>query len=119
MFTLEVILIVFCVLAGLAVNEWKESKWVEEDVETAINFISQEISNNKKWLESIIVYHTKIRSLFQDIMNDDMKNKKRITLKDLVQIEGFNGFTQPLLETTGWEHARATGIIGNFDYTLS
>ncbi len=122
-YLIEFLIVAFGVFLGIYVSELQSEQKLKKEKEASINFILEELSNNKKNLERSINYHQSIKVELDSIA-------KTFTEKDLFKtylgndvfrhhnIKGWEGIALASLENTAFEAAKISGIIKEFDIEL-
>jgi hypothetical protein len=111
----EVLLIVVGVFLGLAANEWRGRAAERATVEQALRSIRQEIVENDAELEGKLPYYAEMRA---SLARSAVAQGPGAPF-DKWDYEGYTGFSIPLLRSSSYENAVATGAMANIDYELS
>ena len=102
---LEAISIVFAVLLALGVDEWRDTRQLEEKAKRAHDHVVEEIRSNKKFLTLL---HQRNSATVEFIMNDpDSKRDTSLTFTPGLQ-----------LKNTAWITAQNSGLLSSLDYAV-
>ncbi|WP_299211267.1 hypothetical protein [uncultured Aquimarina sp.] len=118
-YLLEFLIVAFGVFLGIYVSEQESKKKTKQEREKSVNYILEELNDNKNSLQKSISYHqlikTKMDSIVPTLSGTDVYeaywgNKK---FKHN-QIKGWNGVRLANLEDTAFEGAKISGIIQEY-----
>lgn len=109
----ESALIVASILLAFALNGWWEARQERQLAERAITAFEQEITRNRDNLRQVMPYHLAL----QERLGELTRAGSIRTMDDFVG-GGFEGFKPPLLATTAWRSALATGALAHMDYDM-
>jgi hypothetical protein len=109
---LESALIVASILLAFALNGWWETRQERRLGERALASFAQEIRQNRENLAAVMPYHRHLHTLFSDL---SVSGSVR-TFDDIRYLEGFDGWQPPVLTSTAWSTAIATGALAFLDF---
>ncbi len=119
-YLIEFLIVAFGVFLGVYASELQNEKKNKAEKEQSINFIIEELVNNKNNLEKCIEYHqsikTEIDSIAQTLSEKDVYTTylgNKIFQHN--KIKGWNGIQLANLENTAFETAKISGIIKEYD----
>ena len=119
-YAIEAFLIVFSVLLALLLNKAFESHKINQQERIARESLVRELTHNLRATEEILQLHKtivmRIDSLSKTTHNDLNQLFTNRGL-DFAKLTGGELLMKELLTSTGWETARSTGIISEFDYS--
>ncbi|WP_299256934.1 hypothetical protein [uncultured Aquimarina sp.] len=122
-YLLEFLIVAFGVFLGIYVSEQENKKKIKGEREKSVNYILEELNDNKNSLEKSISYHQLIKIQIDSIV-------PTFNEKDLYeaywgnkkfkhnQIVGWNGIRLANLEDTAFEGAKISGIIQGYNIEL-
>lgn len=119
-YLIEFLIVAFGVFLGIYVSEVRNENKIKIEKEKSVNYIIEELENNKKRLEESIKYHqlikTEIDSISktldeQDLFTNYIGNKSFQHNK----IKGWNGIRVANIESTAFEAAKISGILKEYD----
>ena len=117
---IEGVLIVFSVLFALFLSQVAENQKTRKEKEKALEYIHQELSDNKDILTGWIYYHGKTRERLRKMVSDpndsvrsELKASGRI---DFEIITDGNNLIDVLLTKTAWEAAKSTNIASEIEF---
>lgn len=117
---IEGVLIVFSVLFALFLSQVAENQKTKRDKEKALEYIHQELSDNKDILTGWLYYHGKARERLRKMVSDpndsvrsELKASGRI---DFEIITDGNNLIDVLLTKTAWEAAKSTNIASEIEF---
>lgn len=119
-YLIEAFLIVFSVLLALLLNKAFENSKVNQQERIARESLVRELTHNLRVTEESLQLHrtilTRIDSLSQTTHTDlsQLFANRRLNFGKLT---GNEMLMKELLTSTGWETARSTGIISEFEYS--
>ena len=122
-YLIEFIIVAFGVFLGIYVNELQNEKRTEKEKEKSINYILEELEDNKKSLEKAIAYHESIKIEIDSIFRTlDEKDLYVTYLGNKIiqhnEIKGWNGVGIATLENTAFEAAKISGIMKEYGIEL-
>ena len=100
-------LIVFGVVVGLALNEWREDRAEAERTDRVLAALADEVRSNQESVESVVAYYT---AMTQGAMAAMEERGPDVPL-DMVEIEGYQGDLFPTLTAGTYDAATATGAL--------
>jgi hypothetical protein len=109
---LESVLIVASILLAFALNGWWETRQERRLGERALASFDQEIRQNRENLLAVMPYHRHLHALFSGLSTSGAVR----TFDDIRYLEGFDGWQPPVLTTTAWSTAIATGALAHLDF---
>jgi hypothetical protein len=109
---LESALIVGSILLAFALNGWWETRQERRLGERALASFEQEIRQNRENLMAVMPYHRHLHTLFSEL---SVSGAVR-TFDDIRYLDGFEGWQPPVLTSTAWSTAIATGVLSVLDY---
>jgi hypothetical protein len=109
---LESALIVASILLAFALNGWWETRQEHRLGERALASFEQETRQNRENLVAVMPYHRHLHALFSDL---SVSGAVR-TFDDIRYLEGFDGWQPPVLTSTAWSTAIATGALASLDF---
>jgi hypothetical protein len=119
-YAIEAFLIVFSVLLALFLNKVFENQKVNRQERIARESLVRELTHNLRVTEDILRLHnsilTRIDSI-EGVPDSDLGQLFSNQHLDLGKLTGGESLMKELLTSTGWETARSTGIIAEFEYS--
>ena len=111
----QAVLIMFGVVAGLALNEWREG--VAEDARTArvLDALADEIGANRASVASATAYYGRMVLALQAAVEERGPD----VALDLRDVEGYTGDVVPTLTAGTYDAATATGALLGLDIGLA
>jgi hypothetical protein len=109
---LESALIVSSILLAFALNGWWEARQERRLAARALASFEQEVRQNRANLLAVMPYHRDLHALFSAM---SVAGTVR-TFEDLRYLDGFDGWQPPVLTSTAWSTAIATGALAHLDY---
>ncbi|WP_300528731.1 hypothetical protein [Maricaulis sp.] len=117
---LEATLIVFAVVLGFLVNEWREDRDSAVEAELALSRIVVELEANLATLETAQAYHEQIgenlAGLEQQLASGELPSEGR--LLDIAMSSMPQGISPPILSDVAWTYAGQTGALDQLDFEL-
>jgi len=104
----ESVFVVGSILVALAVDAWAENQGFAELADLSLGIFEQEILQNKARLEDGVPYHQGIRDLLSRRASEDGTDVRGI----------MEGLEPPVLLSTAWETALATGALTHMDFDV-
>lgn len=119
-YLIEFLIVVFGVFLGIYVSEVQNEKKIKIEKEQSVNYIIEELENNKKRLQESIKYHQSIKTEIDSIAKIlDEKDLFTIYIGNKSfqhnKIKGWNGVSVANIESTAFEAAKISGIIKEYD----
>lgn len=119
-YLIEFLIVVFGVFLGIYVSEVQNEKNINIEKEKSVNYIIEELENNKKRLKESIKYHQSIKTEIDSIAKTlDEKDLFTIYIGNKSfqhnKIKGWNGVRVGNIESTAFEAAKISGIIKEYD----
>lgn len=106
----ESVFVVGSILLALAVDEWAENRDFAELADQSLGIFEQEILQNRNRIEDGLPYHQGIR---------DVLGQMRLTQPPVVDLRSImEGLEPPVLLSTAWETALATGALTHMDFEV-
>ncbi len=106
----ESVFVVGSILVALAVDAWAENQGFAELADLSLGIFEQEIVQNQARLEDAVPYHQGIR---------DLLGQMRQAPEDGIDVRGImEGLEPPVLLSTAWETALATGALTHMDFDV-
>lgn len=116
----EAALIVFAVMLGFLVTEWREDAREREQAEAAIARIAQELDSNIAQLEAVIPYHrerlTTVEAYIAEIEAGE-RPAEGIFFSEFIQVAN-QGLYPPQLNRSAWDYAVARGVLDPVDFDV-
>ena len=112
---MQAALIVFGVVVGLALNEWREGRAEAARTERVLDALVGEVEVNRGGVEQAVAYYgdmTEGAIAFEEARGPD-------AALDLSEIEGYRGDTGPVLLSGTYDAATATGAFLGVDIDLA
>jgi len=104
---IEAVLVVASILLALAVDEWAEDREYAELADQSLEIFEQEIARNQARIEDVSPFHTGVR---------DVVGSMRFAPANEVELRGVTeGVDPPVLLSTAWQTALATGALTHMD----
>lgn len=119
-YVIEASLIVFSVLLALFINKSYEAYQMKQERTKAKASIVAEMQSNREILLRLRESHMRIVSRIDSISALSNDSIESILLSEghfnIPVLTGGESIMNEIVSSTAWETARATGIIGEFDY---
>lgn len=117
---IEATLIVFAVVLGFIVNEWRADVRADRDAAVALERIAQEMESNAAMLESVIPYHEAVIDRIGDALAgiDSGETPERGVFLTLIPDLLPRGMQEPSLSRIAWDYAEQRGEMDPLDYAL-
>ena len=119
-YAIEAFLIVFSVLLALFLNKVFENQKINEQERVAKESLVRELTHNLRVTKDILRLHKNILTRLdsaKDLPDSGLEHLFPNQRLDLARLIGGESLMKELLTSTGWETARSTGIIAEFDYS--
>jgi len=100
--------VVASILMALAVDEWAQNKEYEDLARQSLQIFDREIRQNRARLADVGPYHGGIRDLLGQMAALD---EEGLDVRPIVE-----GLESPVLLSTAWETALATGALTHMDF---
>ena len=100
--------VVASILMALAVDEWAQNKEYEDLASQSLEIFEREIGQNRARLVDVGPYHGGIRDLLGQMAALD---EEGLDVRPIVE-----GLESPVLLSTAWETALATGALTHMDF---
>lgn len=116
----EALLIVFAVVLGFVVNEWRETVDAERRVDAALVRIAEEMAANRDDLQRVVSYHEQISAglaeAAQAIRDGEGETHGRLfaTLGPIMP----QGIQEPRLSHLVWTQASGQDVLANAEFGL-
>lgn len=101
----------FGVLFALWINQWQETKRQQKEVSTALQFITNEITENKLLLERRIEYYQSFRQEADSLLS--------LGTPAMEDMKSFKGINPVYLRKSSFELCLNTGVFQHIDYKLA
>lgn len=106
----ESVFVVGSILLALAVDEWAETRDFAELADQSLGIFEQEMLQNRNRIEDGLPYHQGIR---------DLLGQMRMTPPPVIDLRRImEGLEAPVLLSTAWETALATGALTHMDFEI-
>jgi len=116
----EALLIVFAVVLGFVVNEWRADVRADREARTALSRVAQEMQSNTDMLRTVSEYHQdtvgRIDALIARI--DSGEVAERGVLLDRIPEFLPRGMQEPQLSRIAWDYAEQRGDMDPLAYEL-
>jgi len=116
----EALLIVFAVVLGFVVNEWRADVRADREARTALSRVAQEMQSNTDMLRTVSEYHQdtvgRIDALIARI--DSGEVAERGVLLDRIPEFLPRGMQEPQLSRIAWDYAEQRGDMDPLAYDL-
>ncbi|MGD8320362.1 MAG: hypothetical protein PVJ02_07910 [Gemmatimonadota bacterium] len=106
----ESVFVVVSILLALAVDEWRENRSYEELADQSLGIFEREIRLNQARLEDAVPFHTGIRDLLGQAVDNAAAT---LDLRGIME-----GVETPVILNTAWETALATGALTHMDVEM-
>lgn len=116
----EGVLIVFAVVLGFVINEWRETVADRQAAEDAMVRVAAEIEDNIAQLEAVVVYHEGVVALISDRLEEIEAGDgpvRGIVFDEFPRILP-RGINAPGLSDFAWTHAQQHGQLDVLPYEL-
>jgi hypothetical protein len=108
----ESALITVSILLALALDEWRENRQDELTIELAMSNFLSEIRQNKARVDDAAPFNKGLKNV---LSNRQAAGDIKTVTEFLAIVESYN---PPVLQSTAWETALATGSVSKMDYNL-
>jgi len=117
---LEAVLIVFAVVLGFIVNEWREARHEDQAAQLALERIVEELDTNLQALEQAAEYHATIAEALGELEEQVRSGNlpSRGGLLETVMPSLPQGISPPILSDVAWTYAGQTGALDQLDFDL-
>lgn len=109
----EVGLIVLGVLAGLAVDNWRQDVAERDRAREVLALVAAELARNRESFSSILPYHESLRDSLT-VLTTDATRGKPLAYSDFDRAAP-RGFEPRLASVTAWSLAQNAGILSHLD----
>ena len=116
----EAVLIVFAVVLGFLVNEWREGQDERERAQLALARIVDELEGNLEALERAAAYHASTAEALGELEQQlaDGTLGSRGALLSVVAPAIPQGISPPILSDVAWTYAGQTGALDQLDFAV-
>lgn len=120
---IEFLIVAFGVFLGIYTSNWQSKEKIKIEKEKSLNYIIEELENNKNKLQYSYDYHNSIK-IELDSITQAIDNEQRFanyignTSFNHNQIKGWEGINTANLDDTAFEAAKISGIIKEFDFKV-
>lgn len=111
----EVISIMFAVIIGFIVNEWRENTNNKSNAELAIKRIKIEMEQNYEQLQSKQNYYNNMIDVLDSLISISGNSK----ISSAESIPGWKGINPPMLTFSSYKTASSIGIFSFIDFTTA
>lgn len=117
---IEAILIVFAVVLGFIVNEWREGVQARQAADNALERLADEMEANASALRQVVGYHQIVAANLGEAIGRIERGEASETgvLYDVLPPLMPRGIQEPRLTTVAWDLARERGDLDPLDYRL-
>lgn len=117
---IEAILIVFAVVLGFVVNEWREGVQTRQASDTALERIAEEMEANAAALRLVVGYHEDVADNLGEAIARIERGEASEDgiLFDVLPPIMPRGIQEPRLTTVAWDLARERGDLDPVDYRM-
>jgi len=117
---IEALLIVFAVVLGFLVNEWRADRAAETRANLALTRIVGEMRDNLEALETAAEYHAQIvenlTAIEAEVQSGELPSSAN--LFETVMPAMPMGISPPILSYVAWEYAGQTGALDQLDFEI-
>ncbi|MBO6796183.1 hypothetical protein [Maricaulis sp.] len=117
---IEALLIVFAVVLGFLVNEWRADRAAETRANLALTRIVGEMRDNLEALETAAEYHAQIvenlTAIEAEVQSGELPSSAN--LFETVMPAMPMGISPPILSDVAWEYAGQTGALDQLDFEI-
>lgn len=106
----ESFFVVGSILLALAVDEWAENRNFDELADQSLGIFEQEILQNRNRIDDGLPYHQGIRDLLAQML---LTQPPTVDIRSIME-----GLEAPVLLSTAWETALATGALTHMDFEV-
>ena len=117
---IEALLIVFAVVLGFLVNEWRADRAADTRAHLALTRIVGEMRDNLEALETAAEYHAQIVENL-DVIEAQVQSgelSSSANLFETVMPAMPMGISPPILSDVAWEYAGQTGALDQLDFEI-
>ena len=117
---IEAVLIVFAVVLGFIVNEWREDVSDRRAADTALERIIEEMDANAGALRQVVGYHEEVAGRLGEAIARIERGEASEdgVLFDVLPAIINRGIQEPRLTSVAWDYARARGDLDPVEYGL-
>jgi hypothetical protein len=108
----ESMLIVVSILFALYLDEWRDDRQDEENIEHALAYFVSEIQQNRARVEDAAPFNRGLRHVLS------RRQEVRAIESVATFVNIFESYNPVVLQSTAWETAIATGALAKMDYNL-
>jgi hypothetical protein len=106
----ESVFVVASILLALAVDEYQQNRDYAELADQSLAIFEREIRQNRARLDDVVPYHRGINDLLGQMRGFP---EREVDLRSIME-----GLTSPVLLSTAWETALATGSLTHMEFDL-
>ena len=122
-YLIEIVIVAFGVFLGIYFSDASAQKKLQADKERAVQIISKELAYNRKMIQEHVTYHEAIKvqidSIFETLSEEDRLESIVKTKKfQQNQVKGWRGLLYARVQKTGFEGAKLSGVVKEFDIEL-
>ncbi len=116
----EAVLIVFAVVLGFLVNEWRADREADATAQLAVTRIVEEMRDNLEALEAAAEYHAEIVENLTEIEMQIQSGElpSNANLFETVMPAMPMGISPPILSDVAWDYAGQTGALDTLDFEI-
>ncbi|HAQ33845.1 MAG: hypothetical protein CMF74_14965 [Maricaulis sp.] len=117
---IEALLIVFAVVLGFLVNEWRENVADRHAANTALERIIEEMDANAGALRQVVGYHEEVAGRLGEAIARIERGEapEEGVLFDVLPAIIDRGIQEPRLTSVAWDYAQARGDLDPVEYGL-
>lgn len=117
---IEGTLIVFAVVLGFVVNEWRENRDERRAATIALERIAEEMEDNLEILRDVVAYHEEIAASLQELRGQVDAGEAPSTgvFIERTMPSMQQGIRPPLFNDVAWDYAAERGVLDSLDYEL-
>jgi len=115
---IETLLIVFAVVLGMLVNEWRANHHKKKVAQVALTNIIDEVEINRQKMVRARERHVTMRTLLAEYFkNPDFFSKRRYGFMEVMDSMNVDLYFPPL-SSSAWDAARSSGSFDLIDYDI-
>jgi hypothetical protein len=108
----ESTLIVLSILVALGLDEWRENREDEENVQLALSNFASELQQNQARIEDAAPFNRGLRNVLRNrYQTDDIRSVDEF-------VNMVESYVPVVLQSAAWETALATGSLAKMEYSL-
>ncbi len=108
----ESTLIVLSILVALGLDEWRENREDEENVQLALSNFASELQQNQARIEDAAPFNRGLRNVLRNrYQTDDIRSVDEF-------VNMIESYVPVVLQSAAWETALATGSLAKMEYSL-